>query len=108
MDLVRAAAHLEGASGTEAVPVVGGRGHGISLHPRTCITLVCYRLPGHGGTLTAVATPPDAEVEALARRIADLGAGERTRVFRMSWWSERMLDWAMERPGFKTQLFRFV
>src|SRR5882724_1539643 len=26
----------------------------------------------------------------------------------MSWWSERMLDWAMSRPAFKTQLFRFV
>src|SRR5437764_822037 len=26
----------------------------------------------------------------------------------MSWWSERMLDWAMSRPPFKTQLFRFV
>src|SRR5687767_2939140 len=26
----------------------------------------------------------------------------------MSWWSERMLDWAMEHPAFKTQLFRFV
>src|SRR4051794_33703570 len=26
----------------------------------------------------------------------------------MSWWSERMLDWAMARPAFKTQLFRFV
>jgi RHH-type proline utilization regulon transcriptional repressor/proline dehydrogenase/delta 1-pyrroline-5-carboxylate dehydrogenase len=51
---------------------------------------------------------PDAEVAALARRIAELGEGERARVFRMSWWSERMLDWAMTHPSFKTQLFRFV
>ncbi|CAN5628974.1 L-glutamate gamma-semialdehyde dehydrogenase [soil metagenome] len=50
----------------------------------------------------------DPAVDALARRIAELGAGERSRVFAMSWWSERMLDWAMERPGFKTRLFRFV
>src|SRR3954469_25986131 len=50
----------------------------------------------------------DAEVAVLARRIADLGADEHTRVFRMSWWSERMLDWAMSHPSFKTQLFRFV
>ena len=26
----------------------------------------------------------------------------------MSWWSERMLEWAMSHPSFKTQLFRFV
>jgi RHH-type transcriptional regulator, proline utilization regulon repressor / proline dehydrogenase / delta 1-pyrroline-5-carboxylate dehydrogenase len=50
----------------------------------------------------------DEDVTALARRIAELGAGERSRVFKMSWWSERMLDWAMLRPAFKAQLFRFV
>ncbi len=50
----------------------------------------------------------DTETTVLARRIAELGAGERSKVFRMSWWSERMLDWAMDRPAFKTQLFRFV
>jgi RHH-type proline utilization regulon transcriptional repressor/proline dehydrogenase/delta 1-pyrroline-5-carboxylate dehydrogenase len=58
--------------------------------------------------MAARARPSDADVTALARRIAELGAGERSKVFRMSWWSERMLDWAMARPGFKTQLFRFV
>ncbi len=47
-------------------------------------------------------------VSAIARQLAELGAGERSKVFRMSWWSERMLDWAMARPAFKTQLFRFV
>jgi RHH-type proline utilization regulon transcriptional repressor/proline dehydrogenase/delta 1-pyrroline-5-carboxylate dehydrogenase len=55
-----------------------------------------------------VVSPLAAETTALARQIADLGAGEQSRVFRMSWWSERMLDWAMSRPAFKTQLFRFV
>jgi RHH-type proline utilization regulon transcriptional repressor/proline dehydrogenase/delta 1-pyrroline-5-carboxylate dehydrogenase len=50
----------------------------------------------------------EGEVDALARRLAELGTGERSKVFRMSWWSERMLDWAMARPAFKTQLFRFV
>jgi RHH-type proline utilization regulon transcriptional repressor/proline dehydrogenase/delta 1-pyrroline-5-carboxylate dehydrogenase len=50
----------------------------------------------------------DAEVAALARRIAELGEGERARVYRLSWWSERMLEWAMNHPSFKTQLFRFV
>jgi RHH-type proline utilization regulon transcriptional repressor/proline dehydrogenase/delta 1-pyrroline-5-carboxylate dehydrogenase len=49
-----------------------------------------------------------AEVTALARRIAELGAGEKAGVFRMSWWSERMLSFAMSHPSFKTQLFRFV
>ena len=53
-------------------------------------------------------SPPDAEVAALARRIADLGAGEKARVYNLSWWSERMLGWAMAHPSFKTQLFRFV
>src|SRR5438552_1837171 len=50
----------------------------------------------------------DDQVTALARRIAELGEGERTRVFQMSWWSDRMLQWAMSHPSFKTQLFRFV
>ena len=48
------------------------------------------------------------DTQALARRIAELGEGERSKVFRMSWWSDRMMDWAMSRPAFKTQLFRFV
>ena len=48
------------------------------------------------------------DTQALARRIAEMGEGERSRVFRMSWWSDRMMDWAMSRPDFKTQLFRFV
>ena len=55
-----------------------------------------------------MASPLDKEVTALARRIAELGAGEQSRVFHMSWWSERMLSWAMAHPEFKTQLFRFV
>ncbi|MEO7429663.1 MAG: proline dehydrogenase family protein, partial [Acidimicrobiales bacterium] len=54
------------------------------------------------------ATAVERDTQALARRIAELGDGERSRVFRMSWWSDRMMDWAMSRPDFKTQLFRFV
>ncbi len=53
-------------------------------------------------------SPLDDEVTALARRIAELGAGEESRIFHLSWWSERMLTWAMAHPEFKTQLFRFV
>ncbi|HEX4819516.1 MAG TPA: proline dehydrogenase family protein [Acidimicrobiales bacterium] len=53
-------------------------------------------------------TALDRDAAALARELAELGSTERSKVFRMSWWSERMLDWAMSRPAFKTQLFRFV
>src|SRR5213082_781431 len=48
------------------------------------------------------------EVGALARRIAELGAGERSDIVQSSWWSERMLEWAMSHPSFRTELFRFV
>lgn len=50
----------------------------------------------------------EADVTALAKRIAELGEGEKASVYRMSWWSDRMLGWAMSHPSFKTQLFRFV
>jgi RHH-type proline utilization regulon transcriptional repressor/proline dehydrogenase/delta 1-pyrroline-5-carboxylate dehydrogenase len=53
-------------------------------------------------------TSLEGAVSAIARQLAELGSDERSKVFRMSWWSERMLDWAMARPEFKTQLFRFV
>src|ERR671919_1520749 len=55
-----------------------------------------------------MATDIERETVTLARRIAELGEAERSRVFAMSWWSERVMDWAMARPAFKTQLFRFV
>ena len=55
-----------------------------------------------------MASPLDAEVTDLAKRIAELGSDEKARVYKMSWWSERMLGWAMSHPSFKTQLFRFV
>jgi RHH-type transcriptional regulator, proline utilization regulon repressor / proline dehydrogenase / delta 1-pyrroline-5-carboxylate dehydrogenase len=50
----------------------------------------------------------EADVQALARRIAEGGRREHARVYRMSWWTDRMLEWAMRHPEFKTQLFRFV
>ncbi len=50
----------------------------------------------------------DDEVSVLAQRIAELGAGEEARVYKMSRWSELVLGWAMSHPEFKTQLFRFV
>src|SRR5262245_26960507 len=52
----------------------------------------------------------DTSVTALARRLAELGSssGAKGSVVQSSWWSERMLEWAMSHPSFKTQLFRFV
>ncbi|MDP9404923.1 MAG: proline dehydrogenase family protein [Actinomycetota bacterium] len=47
-------------------------------------------------------------MSALALSIAELGEGEKARVYNMSWWSERMLGYAMAHPSFRTQLFRFV
>ena len=55
-----------------------------------------------------VASRLDDEVSALAQRIAELGAGEEARVYKMSRWTELVLRWAMSHPEFKTQLFRFV
>ncbi|HEU5449688.1 MAG TPA: L-glutamate gamma-semialdehyde dehydrogenase, partial [Acidimicrobiia bacterium] len=52
--------------------------------------------------------PSERDVQALARKIAEAGGEEKTRLFRGSWASERLLDWAMARGAFKTQLFRFV
>src|SRR5215213_5190400 len=50
----------------------------------------------------------DKATTALARHLAELGGEERTGIVSSSWWSERMLEWAMSHPSFKTQLFRFV
>src|SRR6266542_391146 len=62
--------------------------------------------------------PSERDVQALARRIAEAGGGvargfggvprKDGRLFRGSWASERLLDWAMAKGDFKTQLFRFV
>ena len=55
-----------------------------------------------------MSAPSERDVQALARRIADAGGEERTRLFRGSWWSDQLLGWAMAKGDFKTQLFRFV
>jgi RHH-type proline utilization regulon transcriptional repressor/proline dehydrogenase/delta 1-pyrroline-5-carboxylate dehydrogenase len=57
---------------------------------------------------TVVADAFEREVQALARRLADAGASERRGLLRLGRWSERVLDWALAHPDFKTQLFRFV
>src|SRR5438034_2648518 len=53
-------------------------------------------------------TALDKATTALARKLAALGGEERSGIVQSSWWSERMLEWAMSHPSFKTQLFRFV
>lgn len=50
----------------------------------------------------------DADVIEVAHRIAALADEPRGRVFRSSWWSDRMLAWAMSHPSFRAALFRFV
>jgi RHH-type proline utilization regulon transcriptional repressor/proline dehydrogenase/delta 1-pyrroline-5-carboxylate dehydrogenase len=47
-------------------------------------------------------------VRAIATRLAELGAGGRSKLFRGAAVSERLMDWAMARPAFKAELFRFV
>ena len=59
-------------------------------------------------TFQAMSAGLDKATTTLAREIAALGDGTRSGAFHMSWWSERMMEWAMARPAFKTQLFRFV
>src|SRR6266511_321548 len=79
-------------------------------------TAFLHPLRGGAGTLGsdspggAMAREPafEREVQALARRIAEAGHGEHAHVFRLGGWSERMLDWALANPDFKTQLFRLV
>jgi len=55
-----------------------------------------------------MSAPSERDVQGLARRIAEAGGEEKTSLFRGSWWSDQLLDWAMAKGEFKTQLFRFV
>jgi RHH-type proline utilization regulon transcriptional repressor/proline dehydrogenase/delta 1-pyrroline-5-carboxylate dehydrogenase len=55
-----------------------------------------------------MSTALDKAATALARRLAELGGEAKSGIVSSSWWSERMLEWAMSHPSFKTQLFRFV
>jgi RHH-type proline utilization regulon transcriptional repressor/proline dehydrogenase/delta 1-pyrroline-5-carboxylate dehydrogenase len=44
----------------------------------------------------------------MAHRIADLGGKARSRAYKMSFFTERAMSWAMAVPEFQTELFRFV
>ena len=50
----------------------------------------------------------ESRVVATARRIAEAGGDERSSVYHLSWWSERLLESAMDEPAFKAGLLRFV
>ncbi len=50
----------------------------------------------------------EADVQALALRIAHAGSRDRARLYHLSFWTDRLLQWAMSHPEFRTQLFRFV
>ncbi len=50
----------------------------------------------------------DPAATAVARQLAELAGKQRSGLVESSWWTERMLEWAMSHPSFKTQLFRFV
>jgi RHH-type transcriptional regulator, proline utilization regulon repressor / proline dehydrogenase / delta 1-pyrroline-5-carboxylate dehydrogenase len=59
-------------------------------------------------TLGGVDPPLESEVERLARRIAELARPPRRMGLGASGWNERLMQWAMKDPSFKTQLFRLV
>jgi len=45
------------------------------------------------------------DVRTIAHKIAGLGGSDRSRVYRMSFWTERLMRWAMAFPDFQTELF---
>jgi len=54
---------------------------------------------------------PRAEEEAIekyGREIFERMEGEKPSVFKTDWWSGKVMDFAMEDPEFKVQMFRFV
>ncbi len=55
-----------------------------------------------------MATSLDRTATAVAHQLAELAGNHRSGVVQSSRWTERMLEWAMSHPSFKTQLFRFV
>ena len=50
----------------------------------------------------------EADVVAIAKKMADLSSTNSSGVYSMSFWNEKLLGWAMARPSFKERLFRFV
>jgi RHH-type proline utilization regulon transcriptional repressor/proline dehydrogenase/delta 1-pyrroline-5-carboxylate dehydrogenase len=55
-----------------------------------------------------LAAPEQTDIVGIARQIAALGGSSKSRVYRMSFWTDKLLGWAMAVPEFQTELFRFV
>jgi len=47
-------------------------------------------------------------IEEYGREIFERMEGEKPSVFKTDWWSGKVMDFAMEDPEFKVQMFRFV
>ena len=71
------------------------------------------------GTDTTVPTPPPSQPEpedlALEKRVREIGADylqharkQRRGILSAAFWSDKLIDWAMQDEEFKIQLFRFV
>ncbi len=55
-----------------------------------------------------MASSIDRAATAVAHQLAELAGNHKSGVVQSSRWTERMLEFAMSHPSFKTQLFRFV
>jgi RHH-type proline utilization regulon transcriptional repressor/proline dehydrogenase/delta 1-pyrroline-5-carboxylate dehydrogenase len=55
-----------------------------------------------------VTTRFEEQVAGLTRELERLSDTRTARRFGSEWWNERLLEWSMSHPSFKTQLFRFV
>ncbi len=53
-------------------------------------------------------SPWEEEVQALGREIFFRMGSEKPSLFRKDYWVGRMLEWCMEHPSFKVQMFRLV
>ncbi len=48
------------------------------------------------------------DVAKLTEQLRRHSASRRTHLYQQRWWNDRLIDWSMSHPSFKTQLFRFV
>lgn len=49
------------------------------------------------------------QIEAKGKAIfASLSSGDNQSIFNKDWWYGKIMDWSMQNPAFKTQMFRFV
>ena len=53
-------------------------------------------------------SPLKADVTELAEQLRQHSAARRSHLFQQRWWNDRLIEWSMSHPTFKTQLFRFV